>query len=222
MDITLRAETGRSQGSRASRRLRREGLVPAVVYGQGLDPLAVAVDHHALLAALKTEAGLNAIINLDVEGGETFTTLAREIDRHPTKPEIRHLDFVQISLTEKVTADVGIDFEGEPAGVRLDGGIVETINSTVHIEALPLEIPSSIVVDITDLELHAVLTIADLPAVSGVEYLDDPDTPLLTISLPAAEKVEEEEEGLELMEGEEAPEGEEGDEEAADDAGDEG
>ncbi len=217
MDITLVAQTGRAQGSAASRRLRREGLVPAVVYGHGLDPLAVAVDHRELMAALATDAGVNAIISLDVEGGDTLTTLAREIKRHPYKSRIDHLDFVQILLTELVEATVGIDFIGEPVGVRESGGIIETINTSVSIEALPAEIPSSIELDISHMDINDTMTVADLAAVAGVTYLDPEDTPLVSISLPSAVLAEEEEEGEE-GEGVEGEEGEEGSEESDEDA----
>lgn len=219
MDVTLVAQTGREQGSASSRRLRREGLVPAVVYGKELQPVAVAVNHRELVAALATEAGVNAIISLDVDGGETYTTLAREIKRHPYKPQIDHLDFVQISLTEVVEAVVGLELVGEPIGVRENGGIVETINSSVNIEALPAEIPSSIEVDISAMDVGDTLTVGDLAAVGGVEFLDPEDTPLVSISLPSLEPVEEEE----VLEGEEGEllEGEEGDSEESSEQGDE-
>lgn len=222
MDITLVAETGRAQGSAASRRLRREGKVPAVVYGSDLEPIAVAVNHRELMAALSTEAGVNAIISLDVDGGGTYTTLAREIKRHPFKPRIDHLDFVQISLTEVVQASVSLDLVGEPVGVREGEGIVETINSTVSIEALPTEIPSSIEVDISAMDINDTMTIADLPTLAGVEYLDPEDTPIVSISLPSAALVEEEEEVLEgeAVEGEEAGEEAAGDEAASEDESD--
>lgn len=209
MDVTLVAQTGRLQGSAASRRLRREGLVPAVIYGHELEPLAVAVNHRELMAALATESGLNAIISLDVDGAKTYTTLAREIKRHPTRPQIDHLDFVQILMTELVQAAVGLELVGEPIGVRESGGIVETINSSINIEALPAEIPSSFEVDISDLDIGDTFTIGDLAAVKGVEFLDPEDTPIVSISLPSAALVDEEEEA---EEGEEGVEGEEGDE----------
>lgn len=211
MDITLRAHTGRAKGSRASRRLRRQGLVPATVYGHGLDPLTVAVDHRELTAALHTEAGLNVIISLDVEGDKTYTTLARQLQRHPFRAEINHLDFLQISLTEKVQGEVSIDFVGEPIGVKDSGGILETIHTTVTVEALPTDFPSSIEVDVSELDVHDTITLASLPTIEGVEYVDDPDTPLASVSLPAAVLAEDEEpeEGEEGFEGEEGEDGEE-------------
>ncbi len=209
MEITLRAHTGREQGSRASRRLRREGLVPGTVYGSDLDPIAVAVDHRELNAALHTEAGLNVIISLDVEGGETITTFARQIQRHPFRAQINHVDFLQISLTEKVQGDVSLDFVGEPIGVRDAGAILETIRTTVTVEALATDIPSSIAIDVSGLDVNDTITVASLPVIDGVEYIEESDAPLASVSLPAAILAEEEEEGVEGEEGEEGFEGEE-------------
>lgn len=206
MEVSLRAEAGRQQGSRASRRLRRAGSVPAVLYGHGSEPLPIAVDHREFAAILKGEAGDNAIISLDVDGHGTFTTLAREIVKNPTKPFINHVDFLQISLDELVTVEVDLEFVGEPLGVKNDGGIVETMRVSVEIEALPTAIPGHIEVDISHLEIHDLLTIADLPQIEGVSYLDEDDTPIVTVSIPSAVLAEEDAEAVE---------GEEGDEEAA-------
>jgi large subunit ribosomal protein L25 len=196
--------------------MRRAGRVPAVVYGRESDPQSVAVDARELYAALHTEAGLNAVITLSVDGSE-LTTLAREIQRHPLRGDVTHLDFVRISLTEKVAAEVGIDFEGVPIGVKDDGGIVETIRATVNIEALPTAIPSSIVLDIEDLTIGDVLRVSDLPVIDGVEYTDDPEAGLVTVSVPAAVISEEVED--ELLEGEEGEEGAEPGEEGQEGAG---
>jgi len=186
MEVSLRAEAGREQGSRASRRLRRAGSVPAVLYGHGIDPLPVSVNHREFAAIIKGEGGENAIIALNVDGHGTFTTLAREVVKNPTKPFINHIDFLQISLDELVTAEVGLEFIGEPLGVKNDGGIVETMRVTVQIEALPTAIPGHIDVDISHLEIHDLITVADLPQIEGVSYLEDEGTPVVTVSLPAS------------------------------------
>lgn len=217
MELTLRAQAGRELGSRASRRLRREGRVPAVVYGQDMEPVLVDVDHRELMAALVTEAGLNALIAVDVDGGETYTTLPREVQRHPYKPFITHLDFVKIDLTEKTEAEVAIDFVGESVGVRTGGGIISTIKTTVLIEALPTEIPNSIEIDVSDLDVGDSLKVSELTMPAGVELVDDPDDTLAIVTLPAAEVAAEVEE-VELLEGEELPEGEEGEAAAAEES----
>ncbi len=209
-EVSLRAQVGRTPGSRESRRIRRQGLVPAVVYGKDVEPIPVAVDAHDLHVALHTEAGTNAIIKLEIEGGETLTTMARVIDRHPYRNEYRHVDFVTIDLTKTVTAEVAIHFEGTPVGVR-EGGIFSPSRSQVSIEALPTEIPGFIELDVSELEIGDSLRVADLPEIEGVTYLEDPEAVVVSVSHPVAE-IEEEAEELEeeeLAEGEVAEEGEE-------------
>ena len=203
---TLRAAVRTTQGSRASRRLRKQGRVPAVVYGTNTDTRAVHVESRALYGVLRTEAGLNAIIELDIEGSKLLA-IAREIQRDPIRGDIAHLDFIEVRLDTEIDAEVGIDYLGVPEGVKNSGGIVETIEASIMISALPNAIPSIIEVDIEHLELHDTLKVADLPEIEGVTYALEPDHPLLTVVLPAAE-IEPE---VEELEGEEL-EGEEGDE----------
>ncbi len=221
MEITLQADAGRAIGSAASRRLRRQGMVPAIVYGQGADPLAVAVSRRELVAALSTEAGVNALIRLEVDG-DTHLTLARQIQRHPVRGEISHADFIKVSLEEKVEAEVNVTFVGIPHGVAEGDGIVEAINPAVAIEALVTDIPNHIELDISQLEIGDVLRVSDLPALPGVEYLDDPDDPIVTVSLPTPEEIPEVEEELEEGEELEEVEGEEGEAAATDEPADEG
>lgn len=200
---TLRAMKREKAGSRASRRLRRDGRVPGIVYGSDIDPIAVHVSERDLYSVLHTEAGLNAIIELEVDD-ESVLTVAREIYRHPVRGEIHHLDFIQVSLDTEIEAEVSLDFVGTPIGVIEDEGIVHTLDPTVTILALPNAIPSSIEVDISGMALYDTLTVGDLPEVDGVTYVPDPGTGVITVSPPAVE-VEEE---PALLEGEEAVEGE--------------
>lgn len=209
-EVTLRALAGRAPGSRESRRIRREGKVPGIVYGRGIEPTLVAVDAHDLHVALHTEAGSNAIISLDIEGGDTLTTMARIIDRHPYRNEYRHVDFVTVDLTQKVTAEVAIHFEGTPVGVT-EGGVFSPARTHVLVEVLPTEIPSYIELDVSDVEIGGALRIADLPEIEGVTYIEDPEDVVMSVTTPAAEIEEEPEEELEeeaLAEGEEPAEGE--------------
>jgi large subunit ribosomal protein L25 len=212
--ISLRAEAGRATGSRPSRRLRKTGLVPGIVYGKATDPINVAVDAHDLHMALHTEAGTNALINLEIEGKETLLTMARIIERHPFRNEYRHIDFVTVSLDETVHAEVVIHFEGTPVGVR-EGGVFSPSKTQVMVETLATSIPSGIELDISDVEMGGALRVADLPQIEGVVYVDDPETVLMSVTAPAAEIVEEVEE-IEGEEGVEAPEGEEPHAEAED------
>jgi large subunit ribosomal protein L25 len=211
-EVSLRAQTGRSTGSGESRRVRKTGSVPAIVYGKGTEPVSIAVDAHDLHVVLHTEAGANALINLEIEGGATLLTMARVIERHPFRNEYRHIDFVTVSLDEIVTAEVAIHFEGTPIGV-VNGGVFSPQRTHVVIEALPTAIPSAIVLDVSDVEIGDSLRIADLPVIEGVTYAEDPEAVVMSVTTLAAEVVEEPEEelegeGEELAEGEEPAEGE--------------
>jgi large subunit ribosomal protein L25 len=200
---TLRATERVTAGSRASRRLRRGGRVPAVVYGTSFDTKAVHVGSRDLYGVLRTDAGLNAIIELDIDGS-TLLAIAREIQRDPIRGDISHLDFIEVRLDTEIDAEVGIDYIGTPEGVKNAGAIVETLEASIVITALPNAIPSVIEVNIEHLELHDTLKVADLPELEGVVYSLEPDHSLLTVVLPAAE-IEPE---AELLEGEEGEEGE--------------
>jgi large subunit ribosomal protein L25 len=221
--VSLRAEPRTDTGTRPARRLRRDGRIPAVVYGRGQATLSVTIEARDLFSVLRTEAGLNALINVEVDG-DTILTVAREIQRHPARGDITHLDFIKVALDVAIEADVSVEYVGLPVGVRDEGGFVETIAATVAVSALPTEIPSGISMDIADLAIGDTLKVSDLPAIDGVEYLDELDRPLVTVLAPRIEEEPEVEEiEGELAEGEEA-EGEEGAEPGAGEgeSGDEG
>lgn len=203
--VSLRAEPRDLIGTRPAKRLRVTGKVPAILYGRGLDPLTLTVDRRDLYAALHTEAGTNALINLEVDGTKKpYLTVAREIQRHPVRGEIAHLDFISISLDEKITADVGIEFLGTPHSVKEEGALVETIRNSVTVEALPLEIPAHIQLDISEMALNDTLKVSDLPVIEGVEYVDDADASVVTVIIPRIIEPEEPEPTeAELLEGEE-------------------
>ena len=174
----------------------------------GDQPEAIA----ALLEGL--EDGLAHQTLLGVTGsGKTFT-MARVIDRHPFRNEYRHIDFVTVSRDETVVADVAIEFVGTPVGVR-EGGVFSPRRTTVQIEVLITDIPSSIELDVEEVEIGGSLRIEDLPELDGVTYVEEPEAVIMSVTVPAAEIEEEpelDEEELELLEGEEAPEGEEAEE----------
>jgi large subunit ribosomal protein L25 len=185
-EITLRAETGRATGSRESRRIRRSGAVPGVVYGMGIDPIPVAVDAHDLSVALHTEAGYNVLLTLALDTGESVLTLPKQVEKHPYRNRYRHIDFLKIDVTEVVRVEIPIHTEGDPVGVK-EGGIMSSSRTSVLIEALPTALPPSITLDVSALEVGDSLRIADLPVIDGVEYLDDPEEVVLSVTAPAAE-----------------------------------
>ena len=123
MEANLKASLRDSIGSAESRRLRNDGSLPAVIYGMGMDPVSVVLDAREFNNALRSEAGANTILNLEV-GKKKYTALAREIQKHPYKNEFLHVDLIQIDLTKTVEADVQINFIGTPIGVKEEGGLV--------------------------------------------------------------------------------------------------
>lgn len=202
-------------GSRPARRMRRDGRIPAVLYGRGLDPINLSVARRDLYAALRTEAGANALIDLSITGSKNnYLTVAREVQRDPVRGEVVHLDFISISLDEAIEAEVQIEYNGIPEGTK-EGGVLETIRTSVNVAALPMDIPSSIPIDITEMIVGDTLKVSDLPALENVEYLDDPEASLVTLivpriveeAVPEDEELEEGEEGAEVAEGDEAAEG---------------
>ena len=215
--VALAAHPRPGSGKSEARRLRREGRVPAVAYGPDLKAIPLSVDARELYHALHTDAGQNAILRLEFDGRDQLA-LAREIQRHPVRRDIQHVDFVAISRTQKVTADIPIHLEGEASGVA-DGGIAEQPLYTLSVEVLPLDMPDAVVVDISDMEIGDVKRVEDLELPEGVEALDDPESTVVTVYYEAVEVPEVGEEGL--VEGEEPLEAAEEAAEA-EEAGDEG
>lgn len=206
-DIVLTAEPRTVVGSRPAGRLRRQGKVPAVVYGLESDTLNVTVPARELHHILTGEAGANALITLKCDGDDILT-LARQIQRHPTRGDLVHVDFVRIRRDMAVQAEIPVHLEGEAAGVR-DGGILEQLVFSLTIEAKPADIPNAVEVDVTALEIGDQLRIEELVVPAGVTVQHEPDELVLQVVMPrVVEEPEpaEAEEG-ELIEGEEPPEG---------------
>ena len=224
METSLIATVRENSGSAQSRRSRGEGNIPAVVYGLGMEPVSVEIDAREFTNALKTEAGSNVIFNLEI-GKEKYTALAREIQKHVYRNEFLHVDFIQVDLSQTVDADVQVNFTGIPMGVKEEGGVVQTVNSTITITALPTNIPTSLDLDISGLNVGDNLAAADVALPQGVELAnDEDDSILITITIPRAAIEEEEEiEGLdgEEVEGEEGAEGESSEETVEEESSDE-
>ena len=173
-EITLKAETGRASGTSASKRLRREGKIPAVVYGHGIDPISIAVDGRDLRHALTGDAGLNALLKLAVNGTDHLA-MAKVLQRHPVRGTVTHVDFLIVRRDEVVTADVPIHIVGEAKAVHAEGGLVDHSMTALTVNATPDRIPSSIEVDVSDLAVGDSVRVGDLKLHSGVTTEVDPD-----------------------------------------------
>lgn len=166
-EIQLVAETGRESGTRSSKRLRREGKIPAVVYGHGASPVHIAVDGRQLRTALNTEAGVNALLNLSIDG-KSQLTMARVLQRHPVRNTVTHVDFQIVSRDEVISAEVPFVFVGEAKHVHDNDGFVDQIHFSLTVHATPAAIPSHIEVDISKLRIGDAIRIADLNLPAGV------------------------------------------------------
>lgn len=208
-DIILVAETGRSTGSPASRRLRATGKIPAVLYGRGAEPAPISVEWRDLRSALTTDKGLNALLTLKI-GSKRTKAIVKEMQRHPVRRDVLHIDFLAVDVDKPITTDVPLLLEGEPEKVIRDDGVVEQILNVLIVTAKPDAIPGHIAVDVSDLEIGQHITVGDLQLPADVITEADPEETIATAkltSLALAEEEEEEEEGEEGEE-EEGAEGE--------------
>lgn len=195
--VVLNAEPRAERGSGAAGRLRRSGRLPAVVYGLGGEPAVVTVSAHDLDRILA--GGVNSLITLRTDGNDQLA-LARQVQRHPTRGDLVHVDFVRVSVDVAISAEVELHLVGEAVGVR-NGGILDQHLFTVPVEAKPQEIPGSIEVDVTHLDLGDHLHASDLTLPVGVITGLDPDTVLATVAVPRGLGAGADEEGEEAQEG---------------------
>jgi large subunit ribosomal protein L25 len=179
MDLTLTAETGRIAGSRSSSRLRAEGQVPCVVYGLGRDAVSASVPWPDLRRILTTEAGINALITLDVDG-QTDLAIVKDLQRHPVKRNVMHIDFLRVDADAPVAVDVPIILIGEAKQVENRRGVVDHPLKALTVLAKPADIPSSIELNIDDLDIGVTVTVAELDLPAGVTTEADPESPVVT------------------------------------------
>jgi large subunit ribosomal protein L25 len=205
-EIVLEAQVGRTSGSAAARRLRREGFVPGTVYGHGTDPVSVAVVARDLRTALSGEAGTNALLSLQA-GSQTYLTLARALQRHPVKGSVTHVDFLIVRRDEVISAEIPVNLIGEALEVQHGDGMVEQQLFTLPVRAFPADIPNFVELDISGLIIGAFLRVADLRLPESVTVDIDPEVTVAAGLPPRLEIVEAVvgEEGV--PEGEEAAEG---------------
>jgi large subunit ribosomal protein L25 len=208
-DIILVAETGRSTGSPASRRLRATGKVPAVLYGRGAEPAPISVEWRDLRSALTSDKGLNALLTLKI-GGKSTKAIVKEMQRHPVRRDVLHIDFLAVDVDKPITTDVPLVLEGEPEKVIRDDGVVEQIVNVLIVTAKPDAIPGHIAVDVSDLEIGQHITVGDLQLPADVTTEADPDETIVTAKLTSLALAEEAEEEGEEGEEEEGAEGEGG------------
>jgi large subunit ribosomal protein L25 len=215
--VKLEVSPREERGTSASRRLRREGKIPGVLYGRGNAPHPICVAERELRRVLTGVSGMHAILDVVLEGqGSTHASILKDYQQDPLRGKIVHFDLQEVRLDQPIHATVSVHLMGEPVGSR-EGGVLSQVSREINVEALPMEIPEHLELDVSNMQIGDTLRLLDLPPMEGVTFLDDPEgTVLATVTLPTIEvepepeeleEGEEGEEGEELAEGEEAPEG---------------
>lgn len=206
-DLVLNTEEKTTIGSRSSRRLRRDGKVPGVLYGLGQDPEIFSVDYGDLRGALTTDAGLNALIQLSVNGTNQLSIL-KSLQRHPVKDEVIHVDFVRIDPNQELAVEVPIVLEGVAKKVTDQNGMVDQTMFSLSVLSLPDSIPNELTADVSELEINDAIRVSDVVLPEGVRTEVDPEEAIAvgtvtrsTMESMAAEEASEVE-GDEEMEGE--------------------
>jgi large subunit ribosomal protein L25 len=177
---TLSAEAGRVTGSPASRRLRAADRIPGILYGHGMTPVVLSVARRDLRVALSGPAGQNTILTLSVDGS-SYNAVVKEMQRHPVRRNVSHVDFVQINLSEEIVMNVPVHLSGVAKQVVAAGGLVDAAVDSIEVRTTPANVPNEIVIDITDLTPESVIHLADLKLPAGVVAIGDPDMLIATV-----------------------------------------
>ncbi len=182
-EITVRARVREGRGKNDARRTRRAGLVPVVVYGGGLDTVAAVAPLTELAAILRSEAGRNSIITIDIDGVGASEVMFSDRQIDPVRGRLIHADFQRLVRGQKIEVTVPLHLIGEPIGVRDDGGNLEQIVREIEIRCEPREIPDALVVDVSQLGVHDVLHVSDIPVGANIEILEPPDSVIATVGI---------------------------------------
>ncbi len=188
MSFVIKAERRKALGKNASYRLRCQGLIPAILYGPGVDNIPLALNKKDIISILKSDTGERTIFKIALDGQER-NVMIKDIQVNPVTDEILHVDLLQIAMDRPIRVAIPVYLQGEAIGVKTQGGIVDFITRELEIECLPHLIPEQIIVDISHLHVHQSIKVADLPSQPGIKIIDDPETVIVTIGLPEAEAV---------------------------------
>ena len=182
---TLTAETGRATGSANARRLRPLDRIPGVLYGHGMTPVPLSVARRDLRLALSGPAGTNTVLSLNVDG-TTYNAVVKDLQRHPVKRTVNHVDFIQVNLNEEILVNVPVHLSGTAKAVLSAGGLVDPAVDTVEVRTTPANIPNEILIDVTDLDVDSVIRLSDITLPAGVTATGDPDMPVVTVLMSRA------------------------------------
>ncbi len=185
--ITLRTELRDKKGKGVCKKIRKEKKIPAVIYGEGKENLLAVVELAELKKVLKSEMGINSILEL-VAGKKKENVMIKEVQYDYLQRDIVHVDFLRINLEQPVEVNVHIFLQGEPVGVKQEGGLLEFVNREVTVKCLPLQIPHEITVDISQLHAGHSIKVADLPHIEGVQYVSPANSVICLVAKEAEEE----------------------------------
>ncbi len=189
-DIIIKATRREGRGKNDSRRARRAGQVPVTIYGGAGEAVAALAQLSDLAAILRSDTGRNTIFTVDIDGGEATEVMFADRQIDPVRSRLVHADFKRLVKGQKIEATVPLRLVGEPIGVREEAGVLEQIIREIEIRCQPRDIPEHLDVDVTNLGVHQVLHVSDIPATADVEILAEPDTVIATVSVVKEEVVE--------------------------------
>lgn len=187
MNVVIKSEKRQGLGSNAARRLRKQGFVPAVLYGESMESRPLVVSKKDIVQILKLESGENTIFKVAVDT-DMYDAMIKDLQIDPVTDELLHADLIRISMDKPVRVTVPIVHSGEPVGVKTEGGFVDFVTREVEVECLPRDIPESLSIDISELHIHQSIKAEGMAIPAGVKLITEPATVLVLVSLPHKEE----------------------------------
>ena len=184
------------EGSSTSRRMRHAGLLPGVIYGIDSNPLAVELETHALEQVLHHHASETILVDIDLEGEGSVSVLLKEVQHHPVSGALLHVDLQRVAANQTLQVEVSLELVGEPEGVKL-GGLLDQVMHTILVECLPADLPETVNVDVSELEIGSALHVSDLKLGNKVAILSDADALVAGVSAPKVDLEDDEDEDVE-------------------------
>jgi large subunit ribosomal protein L25 len=187
MNIVVKSEKRQGLGSNAARRLRAQGFVPVVLYGESMESRPLVVSKKDIVQILKLESGENTIFKVAVDP-DMYDVMIKDLQIDPVTDELLHADLIRISMDKPVRVTVPVVHHGEPVGVKTEGGFVDFVTREVEVECLPRDIPESLLIDISELHVHQAFKAEGLAIPAGVRLITEPATVIVLVSLPHKEE----------------------------------
>jgi large subunit ribosomal protein L25 len=188
MPTVIKAQARPTGSKNANRRLRASGRIPGVLYGSGKQPVVISIDPNDVKAILHSDAGRNTIVTVNVDGSKHNNAMLKDYQLDPVQGDLIHADFLEIAMDRLLELTVSIDIIGEAVGVKIGGGIMDFVTRSVEVECLPSDIPESIKVDVSELNINDYIRVKNLRTDSKVKIISDPEIVIVTIVPPTKEE----------------------------------